>query len=158
VLAENESGRATRAIRRLNDADVPAVWQLFQAAPEAADWSEISIRNSLRDSQTIALASACDQEIVGCIFGTNIAGEAEILNLAVKTSHRRQGIASQLVRGLLDEWATQGVERVFLEVRESNAGAIGLYEGFGFRQTGRRKRYYAAPEEDALVLERPGQK
>jgi len=107
------------------------------------------------DKKVIALVSVCGGEICGCIFGVNVAGEAEILNLAVKLSYRRRGIGAELVRHLVSEWGQQGSPRVFLEVRESNAGAITLYEQLGFRQVGRRKAYYSLPVEDALVLERP---
>jgi ribosomal-protein-alanine N-acetyltransferase len=158
VLDENQGAGVTAAIRRMNEEDVRAVWQILQAAPEAAEWSEISIRNSLRDSQTTALLAVCSEEIAGCVFGAYIAGDAEILNLAVQASFRRKGFARELVRHLLAEWQARQVVRVFLEVRESNVGAIQLYEGMGFRQAGRRRGYYAAPVEDALVLERRGQK
>ena len=78
--------------------------------------------------------------------------EAEILNLGVAEAVRRQGIARALVRALLAQFSRQGVRTVFLEVRESNHPARGLYESFGFREVGRRSRYYQRPVEDAVVL------
>ena len=142
-------------IRHMAAQDARTVSEILQSAPEASDWSEASVRDSLLDKKVIGLVSVCGDEICGCIFGVNIAGEAEILNLAVKFSHRRRGIGAELVRQMLSEWAQQGTQRVFLEVRESNAGAIELYERLGFRRVGRRKAYYSSPVEDALVLERP---
>ena len=156
VRDDSDSRSPDPVVRQLTPDDVHAAWEIFQSSPEAADWSEGSIRNSLLDKQTTALVSALGEEICGSIFGVNVAGEAEILNLAVKSNHRRMGLAKELVSRLLNEWEKQGTRRVFLEVRESNAAAIKLYEGLGFRQIGRRKGYYANPEEDALVLERPG--
>ncbi len=153
---ERASNRGKPAIRHMNADDVRAVWQILQSAPEAAEWSEGSIRSSLHAQQTIALVSVYSEEITGSIFGVNVAGEAEILNLAVAPAHRRQGLARELVRHLLVELGRIDVRRVFLEVRESNAVAIQLYQELGFQKIGRRKRYYSAPEEDALVLERPG--
>ena len=108
------------------------------------------------DKQTTALVSVLGEAISGCIFGVIVAGEAEILNLAVDPAHRRKGFGRQLVRQILTEWQKRSVQRIFLEVRESNSGAIKLYEGLGFRLVGRRKKYYSGPEEDALVLERAG--
>jgi [ribosomal protein S18]-alanine N-acetyltransferase len=134
--------------------DVRAVREILQSAAKAADWSEASIRNSLLDTQSTSIVAAKGEEILGCIFGVHVEGEAEILNLAVTPSYRRQGIGRVLVRRMLGEWEPLGIRRVFLEVRESNAAAIGLYRSLGFRQFGRRKGYYSSPEEDALVLER----
>ncbi len=78
--------------------------------------------------------------------------EAEILNLGVAEPVRRRGIARALVRSLLAEFSGRGVRTVFLEVRESNRPARRLYESFGFREVGRRSRYYRQPVEDAVVL------
>jgi ribosomal-protein-alanine N-acetyltransferase len=156
VPDEGHSAGADSTIRRLQPEDVRTVWTVFQSAPEAAEWSEASIRTSLLDKQTTALVSVLGEEISGCIFGINVAREAEILNLAVKLGRRRMGFGRALVLELLSEWKKESVQRVFLEVRESNAGAIKLYEGLNFRLVGRRKKYYSLPEEDALVLERPG--
>lgn len=156
MFDERQSGSAIPAIRPLQADDVRTVWTIIQNAPEAADWSEGSIRNSLMDKQTTALVSVLGEAISGCIFGVIVAGEAEILNLAVDPAHRRKGFGRQLVRQILTEWQKRSVQRIFLEVRESNSGAIKLYEGLGFRLVGRRKKYYSGPEEDALVLERTG--
>lgn len=154
-MADEKDPRAVKiTIRSMVEQDARGVWEILQSSPEASDWSEGSIRDSLLDKNVTALVSVCNEEICGCIFGANVAGEAEILNLAVKLSHRRGGIGTALVRQLLSEWAQQANRRVFLEVRESNRGAIKLYEDLGFRHVGRRKAYYAAPVEDALVLER----
>ncbi|HVT98192.1 MAG TPA: GNAT family N-acetyltransferase [Acidobacteriaceae bacterium] len=73
-------------------------------------------------------------------------------SMAVHPSHRRHGIGAALLRELL-AWATQnGAFHFSLEVRASNTAAIALYQRFGLRPEGRRTRYYAHPEEDALLL------
>ena len=86
------------------------------------------------------------------IVGRALLDEAEILNLGVAEPVRRRGIARDLVRALLAEFSERGVRTVFLEVRESNHPARGLYDSFGFREVGRRARYYQKPVEDAVVL------
>jgi [ribosomal protein S18]-alanine N-acetyltransferase len=78
--------------------------------------------------------------------------EAEIANLAVHPAARGTGAGSRLLDALVAEAALRGVERVFLEVRESNAAARALYDRRGFVPVGRRPRYYQKPVEDALVL------
>ena len=82
-----------------------------------------------------------------------VTDEAEILNLAVKPANRRQGEGMKLVQRMLEDFQTRSVSRVFLEVRESNTGAIGFYEHLGFRTVGKRKDYYQGPPEAALVME-----
>ncbi len=78
---------------------------------------------------------------------TSSPPEREILNLAVRTSLRRQGIASALLQDELAHKATY-----FLEVRESNVAAIALYRRFGFIELSRRHGYYEVPVETAIVM------
>jgi ribosomal-protein-alanine N-acetyltransferase len=72
--------------------------------------------------------------------------------MAVRVDDRRQGTGSALLRAVLDWAATHGARRLGLEVRASNAAAIRFYERHGLQPEGRRSRYYADPEEDALLL------
>jgi ribosomal-protein-alanine N-acetyltransferase len=156
VLDTSESGGRGFVVRQMTAGDVPAIQKILQDSPGAAEWSEAGIRSSLENQLTIALASERGNVISGCIFGVRVGNEAEILSLAVSVSSRRKGEGTALVVRVLEEWEQMGVQRVFLEVRESNAGAIGFYTMLGFRQAGKRKKYYASPEEDALVLAREG--
>ena len=75
------------------------------------------------------------------------AGEVEILNVAVDPGFRGQGVATALIESLQ-------AAQVFLEVRESNTTAIGLYRRIGFEEAGKRKEYYDNPTEDAIVMRR----
>ena len=78
------------------------------------------------------------------------------MNVAIDPDHRRQGIASALLDELLAE-IDDPAARYTLEVRQSNLGAIRLYERYGFRSAGRRRRYYQDNGEDALIMWRtPG--
>ena len=74
-----------------------------------------------------------------------------IMNVAVDPDRRRAGIASALLTDLLRRIDRPGA-RFTLEVRESNTGAIELYERFGFRAAGRRRRYYQDNGEDAVIM------
>ncbi len=80
--------------------------------------------------------------------------EAHLLNLSVSASHHRQGIGSELLREALRIGREHATRHVFLEVRPSNAAALALYAGFGFKQIAARPGYYPAHggREDALVL------
>ena len=80
-------------------------------------------------------------------------GEADMMNVAVSPAYRRQGIGRALVLALCEALKTRMQATVLtLEVRDSNAAAIALYQGFGFEEVGRRKNYYDLPKEDALIL------
>ena len=91
----------------------------------------------------------------GFALARHIAGEAELLTLAIDPAHRRQGHASQLMDNLVKQLISQNVTELFLEVSEANTGARALYAHHGFEKAGRRRDYYAAPDGsriDGLVL------
>ena len=90
--------------------------------------------------------------VAGYVVAHQAADEGEILNLGVATAHRRQGLGRALVEGVVAMLAGRGVRVVYLEVRESNAGARRLYQSLGFGEVARRARYYRRPVEDAVIL------
>ena len=93
-----------------------------------------------------------DGEVVGVLQWRHLGEEAEILDIAVPTRHRRKGYARFLLKNFLNLAQERGTREVFLEVRESNAAALALYGEFGFEASGRRPRYYREPTEAALLL------
>ena len=117
-------------------------------------WSKKKLAEEL-DNQCAAFLVAVEPETekaVGYAGLLVVADEGYITNVAVDPSCRRQGVAAQLLQ-VFDNFA-KGNHLAFLtlEVRPSNAAAIALYEGFGFREVGRRRNYYDLPKEDALIL------
>jgi ribosomal-protein-alanine N-acetyltransferase len=117
-------------------------------------WSSGAFRYELSQNRvahcTVMRAGA---RIVGYLCLWEIGHEVHITNLAVHPDFRRRGAARALLEAMLDGARRRGVELVFLEVRPTNAGAIGLYGSFGFQVIGRRKGYYFDNGEDALVME-----
>lgn len=117
-------------------------------------WSKKMLAEEL-DNQCAAFLVAVEPETekaVGYAGLLVVADEGYITNVVVDPSCRRQGVAAQLLQ-VFDNFA-KGNHLAFLtlEVRPSNAAAIALYEGFGFREVGRRRNYYDLPKEDALIL------
>ena len=117
-------------------------------------WSKKMLAEEL-DNQCAAFLVAVEPETekaVGYAGLLVVADEGYITTVAVDPSCRRQGVAAQLLQ-VFDNFA-KGNHLAFLtlEVRSSNAAAIALYEGFGFREVGRRRNYYDLPKEDALIL------
>jgi [ribosomal protein S18]-alanine N-acetyltransferase len=87
---------------------------------------------------------------MGCFW--SILEEAHITILAVHPQYHRQGLGQALLYSLLKTASDRGLERATLEVRVSNLAAISLYQKFGFKTAGQRRRYYQDNGEDALVL------
>lgn len=77
---------------------------------------------------------------------------ADLLDIAVEPDMRMRGIGSSLMQFLIDECKKRSVKEIFLEVRETNEGAIALYEKFGFEQISIRKNYYTSPVCDGLIM------
>ena len=92
--------------------------------------------------------------LAGYVIAWRVLDEGEVANLAVEPSARRVGVGSQLLDEMLTDARQQLVKRIYLEVRESNAAARRLYATRGFKEVGRRRKYYRSPEEDALILQR----
>ena len=87
---------------------------------------------------------------VGCMWA--ILEEAHITLLAVHPDYQRQGLGQALLLALLTVACERGLERATLEVRATNQPALALYQKFGFKTAGRRRRYYKDTGEDALIL------
>ncbi|MCT7997339.1 ribosomal protein S18-alanine N-acetyltransferase [Laspinema olomoucense] len=87
---------------------------------------------------------------IGCLW--SILEEAHITVLAIHPDYWHQGFGQSLLYGLLACACQRGLEWATLEVRRSNQSALSLYQKFGFREVGCRKRYYKDTDEDALIF------
>ncbi len=122
----------------------------LHAAAFPDPWSEAALAGLLGASGALALIA--DD---GFILLRALAGEAEILTLAVQPDGRRRGLGQALVAGAAAAAHDAGAESLFLEVAEDNAPALSLYARCGFEPVGRRNAYYRRGREqpaDALVL------
>ena len=90
--------------------------------------------------------------LLGYVGQWYMAGEAHIVSIAVREGFRRQGVGELLLIGSVEMALRRDAQVVTLEVRVSNAPAIALYEKYGFRQVGMRRRYYADNGEDAFIM------
>jgi ribosomal-protein-alanine N-acetyltransferase len=133
--------------------DVGQVTEILREAREAASWSEEALRETVRLPGVSAFVSERDGTVSGIVVGRQVLDEAEILNLAVREGKRRQGEGRALVGRILYQFTELEVSRVFLEVRESNAGALVFYRGLGFQAIGTRRDYYQDPKESATVMD-----
>ena len=115
-------------------------------------WSENSLAETLQNGRSIFLLAEREREPLGYLGMEYVLDEGSITNVAVFAAHRRQGIADALIKELLHYAAAQELSTVTLEVRETNAPAIALYQKHDFVPVGRRKNYYTSPPEDAILM------
>src|SRR3989442_4766307 len=139
--AETIRGPTASTIRAFREADAAAATEILKGSLEAAQWTEWGSRDLLGCRGVLALVSEHEKELCGFIIGGQVAEQAEILNLAVVLAKRRKGEGGALLKAAVDEFNARHVNRVFLEVRESNEGGIAFYERHGFLKTGRRASY-----------------
>ena len=141
-------------IRRASPADVPALVGIERAC-FSDPWTANGIRETIQYETARAFVAESGGQAVGYVMARISGEEGEILNLAVLPKSRRKGIARCLLDEALGSIAAAGVTEAYLEVRQSNAEAIALYQSLGFRPVGVRPDYYRDPREDALVLRAP---
>ncbi len=135
--------------------DLPRLVEIAGHSVTAAQWKQADyLRLFTPESRLARTALVIEQDgsVVGFIVGRKVDHEWEIENVAVSGPARRNGLGSRLLGEFLNVVREHGGRDVFLEVRESNAAARALYEKWAFVESGRRKSYYDAPAEDALIL------
>jgi [ribosomal protein S18]-alanine N-acetyltransferase len=141
-------------VRRLTYADLPQVVAIERRA-FTSPWSLAMFVLELSKPSGICLAAeipgpAGEPELGGYLICSRYDTVWHVMNVAVDPTQRRRGIATALLRALLNR--IEDAAQLTLEVRRSNGGAITLYESFGFRSAGVRRRYYQDNGEDAIVM------
>ena len=136
--------------------DVPAVARLEADCLGADAWSEGLVLEGVRGALPTVTYLVADSE--GVLVGhavTSAAGDiAELQRIAVDRNHRRAGVASALLGGVIEAVTRTDADRLLLEVREDNRGALAFYADAGFVEIDRRPRYYA-DGATAVVLRLP---
>lgn len=119
-------------------------------APNTRGWTMEEIGRLAANGLLLATPT-----LAGFAMFSLVLDEAELLTLAVRPSHQRQGLARQLLRTGKQTLISQGISTVFLEVAADNLAAIALYETEGFYQDAVRRGYYSRPNGqvvDALLM------
>ncbi|MBP3361947.1 MAG: ribosomal protein S18-alanine N-acetyltransferase [Clostridia bacterium] len=139
--------------------------KITQASPENLDgitavenasftipWSRKSFEAELNNETAVYFIASDGSTVTGYAGMWKISGQCDITNIAVLPEYRNKGIGSALLCRLTDYCRENSLSPITLEVRESNLPAQGLYKKFGFEPVGRRKRYYADTDEDAIIM------
>lgn len=113
-------------------------------------WSANALKEELNNENSHFLVAVAD-EVAGYIGVQEICGEAYITNVAVFENYRKKGVGRMLLRAACDGAEGRGCEFITLEVRQSNAAAIALYESEGFEAAGIRKNFYSNPTENGII-------
>jgi len=138
------------SIRALAYADLPGVLSIERRA-FLTPWSMAMFVLELSKPSGICLAACGGDELRGYLVCSRYSDMWHLMNVAVDPGRRREGIATALITHLLG--VIQPRDKMMLEVRGTNSGAIAMYEQFGFQAAGHRRRYYQDNGEDALVME-----
>lgn len=141
-------------IRDIVESDFEALWEIEHRAYEFA-WTKGILLDCIRIKHPAYVMHDETGKLFGYAFLTVGAAEAHLLNLAVEPTAQNQGIGRQLLAHVLKRAPLLRIDRIFLEVRPSNAAALKLYEEAGFNEIGRRPGYYPAPNgkrEEAIVM------
>lgn len=119
----------------------------------AKPWTAAELARTMAGSGAFTIAAMAGDACLGFVTARALAGEAEILTLAVLPRHRRGGVGRALVEAAAATATANGAGVIWLEVAEHNAAAKALYGGAGFEVSGRRARYYA-DGSDAVLMRR----
>ncbi len=136
-------------VRSLGYADLPQVIAIERRA-FATPWSLSMFVLELSKPSGVCLAAVEDKRLRGYLICARYADVWHLMNIAVDPASRRRGVATALLEQMLERAGRDAPYT--LEVRPSNEGAITLYERFGFRSAGTRKRYYSDTGDDAVIM------
>ena len=114
-------------------------------------WSMNMFAEEIKSKTAMYCVAVDDEKVVAYMGMHCVCGEGHITNVAVHPDYRRKGVASSLINHFILYAKQNNFEFLTLEVRESNEKAIACYTKFGFKEVGKRKKYYEH-KEDAILM------
>lgn len=138
-------------VREMTFEDLPEVTAIEEAT-FSIPWTYEAMLEARNAKENVYLVCVDDDEILGYCGLWGVLGEGNIVNIAVKESARRRGVATMLMNSLEVYGREKNIVVYFLEVRESNESARNLYKKCGYRDIGLRKNFYEKPVENAVVM------
>jgi ribosomal-protein-alanine acetyltransferase len=140
----------------LTAADLDRVTEIGMSVSQAPHWArwgyEAILDPEFPNRLALVVEARATSEIVGFAVAGVLPPQAELESIVVSPAEQRRGIGRELIFAMNEELRKAGVHEVLLEVRSSNQAALDFYQSMGWMGTGRRPRYYADPEEDAVLM------
>lgn len=140
-------------IQKMDYKHIDDILQIEELCYGAHHWSKDSFITELNNKiSSYRCVVNSEGKCVGYMGIWKIVDEAHVTNLSVHPDYQNRKLAHRLLLSSIDECYKEKIKYITLEVRASNAKAIGLYEKFGFKSLGLRKNYYQDNNEDALIM------
>lgn len=140
-------------IRPICERDIPAVAAIEEAC-FSRPWQPVELLLFAAQPTAVFLMAEEAGQLLGYVGMRCVMDEGQIQNIAVAPFARRRGVATALLSALFAVGKGRDLAIYTLEVRASNLAAQALYERHGFVAVGRRRQYYTAPTEDAVLMTR----
>lgn len=137
-------------IRKMTEADIEALAKIEKQC-FTDPWSETMVSDLLESTWDKVFVLEADV-IVGYINYRFIAGEGELMRIAVLPEYRGRKLSRKLMDVMTEDAIKSEITDLTLEVRAGNQAAIGLYQAYGFEKEAVRKGYYHNPTEDAWIM------
>jgi len=143
--------------RPANPADIEQIYALELGCSQNP-WSRNGIADELTNPDSLfMILETPEGQIVGFTCAWLVAGELQILEVAVHRDYRNTGLGTLLITRQLAEAETKGAQQAYIEVRPSNLPAVHLYKKCGFEEDGIREGYYQDGEDALLMSKRLGE-
>jgi len=139
-------------IQKMDTKHIDDILQIEELCYGAHHWSKDSFLTELNNKISSYRCVVINNRCIGYMGIWKITDEAHVTNLSVHPDFQNQKFAHRLLLDALDECYREKIKYITLEVRATNKKAIGLYEKFGFKSLGLRKKYYQDNNEDALIM------
>lgn len=139
-------------IREMTHDDVDSILQIEELCYGAHHWSRESFLTELSNKISTYNCISNNDKCIGYIGYWKIMDEAHVTNISIHPDFQNKKLAHRLILSMIDECYRKKIKYITLEVRVTNERAIHLYEKFGFKSLGVRKKYYQDNNEDALIM------
>lgn len=140
-----------------SESDLSQIAQLEKQLFAIGSWTDDVLQEFFSQRHTHFFVMRLDNKIMGYCITQVMFDTAEILRIGVSRAYQRQGLAKQILMEVMVFLKKMEVDKLLLEVRNDNLSAIGLYQGFDFKQIHVRKNYYDNKDgtfTDALILQK----
>ena len=139
------------SVRWLINRDYPQVLEIEEGCFEFP-WLRVDFVRCLRDRDVTGLVAECNEEVVGYIIYECCKNYFHVLNLAVRSDFRGQGVGRGLVERIFKKLSVERRDRVLVEVRDGNLGAQLFLRSLGFKATKVLYNFYEDTEDDAYLF------